>query len=174
PILHQLEQARYSLVDRVGITPAERATQVDSILHHRYTALEPQAAHALGKEGTDQTKVICSQVLVHCRHIPARQVAVDPIHPGGVITHFRWQRAKQMPYPLLMLDGHIKVPDKHHGAIGTDAFLATAELTGLHVALHDVNPLLGVEGDPAYLIKTDHIVLTHQAALSGIVVHEHL
>src|SRR5690606_36723295 len=122
------------------ITPTERAAQVDSIVLHRHTALEPQAAHALGEEVSDQSKMVSSQILVHLRHIPARQVTVNSIHPRRVVTHFRWQRAKQMPYPLLMLDIHIKVADKHHGAIGTDTLVATAELAGLHVALHDIDP----------------------------------
>ncbi|MCY1459264.1 hypothetical protein D9M71_767240 [compost metagenome] len=99
---------------------------------------------------------------------------MDTVHPGGVITHFCRKWAKQMAYALLVFNIHIEVSDKHHGAIGSNAFLPTAELAGLHVALHDVDPFLSIEGDPADLIKANHIVLAHQAALPTSVVDEHL
>ncbi|MNG30091.1 hypothetical protein D3C84_1156310 [compost metagenome] len=73
-----------------------------------------------------------------------------------------------------MFNIHIEVSDKHHGAIGSNAFLPTAELAGLHVALHDVDPFLGIERDPTDLIKANHIVLAHQATLPAGVVDKHL
>ncbi|MNF09835.1 hypothetical protein D3C80_2106010 [compost metagenome] len=73
-----------------------------------------------------------------------------------------------------MLHIDIEVADKHHRAIGTNALLATAKLARLHVALHDVDPFLSIERDPTDLVKADHVVLTHQAALPTGVVHKHL
>ena len=44
-------------------------------------------------------------------------------------------------------------------AIGTDAFLATAEFAGLHVSLHDVYAIFLIEGDTRHLIEANYIVL---------------
>jgi hypothetical protein len=51
--------------------------------------------------------------------------------------------------------------------------LPAAELTGLHVALHDVHAVLLVEGHAGDLVEADHVVLADQTALTGGVVHEH-
>ncbi|MNP46929.1 hypothetical protein D3C76_1409600 [compost metagenome] len=78
-----------------------------------------------------------------------------------------------MAYSLLVFDIDIEVTDKHHGAIGSNALLPTTELAGLHVALHDVDTFLGIEGDPADLVKTYHVVLTDQPTLAASIVHKH-
>ena len=72
---------------------------------------------------------------------------------------------------MLYID--IEVTDKHHGAIGTDAFLTPAEFARLHVALHDVDAVLLVEGDAGDFVEADDVVLRDEAALSSGVVDEH-
>ena len=59
-----------------------------------------------------------------------------------------------------------KLPTMHDAAVGADALLAAAELAGLHVALHDVDAVLLVEGDAGDLVEADHVVLADQAALA--------
>jgi hypothetical protein len=99
---------------------------------------------------------------------------VDAVHEGGVVAHLRRQRPEQVPNALLVLHVHVEVADQHDGAVGADALLATAELAGLHVALHDVDAVLLVEGDARDLVEADHVVLADQPALAGGVVDEHL
>ena len=98
---------------------------------------------------------------------------MDTVHPGSIITHLCWEWAKQMAYSLLVFDIDIEVTDKHHGAIGSNAFLPTAELAGLHVALHNVYPFLGVERDAADLVKANDVVLTDQTTLAVGIVRKH-
>ena len=64
-----------------------------------------------------------------------------------------------MTNPLLMLDIHIEVANHHDAAIGTYALFPSAELTGLHVPLHDVHAILLVKGDSRDFIEADHIIL---------------
>jgi hypothetical protein len=64
---------------------------------------------------------------------------------------------------LLMLDIHIKVAHQDNGAVGTDAFLAAGELAALHVALHDVDAILLVEGHAGHFVEAHHVVLADQA-----------
>ena len=61
----------------------------------------------------------------------------------------------------------VEVADHHDRAIGPDALLAAAELPGLHVALHDVDAVLLVEGDAGDLVEADDVVLADQPALTG-------
>ena len=44
--------------------------------------------------------------------------------------------------------------------------LPAAELAGLHVALHDVDAVLLVEGDAGDLVEADDVVLADQPALA--------
>ena len=71
-------------------------------------------------------------------------------------------------------DVDVEVADHDDPAVGTDRLLAPAELTGLHVALEDVDAFLLVEGDARDLVEADHVVLGDQAAPSGVHVHEHV
>ena len=66
-----------------------------------------------------------------------------------------------------------KLPTMTMPPYGPDAFLAPAELAGLHVALHDVDAVLLVEGDAGDLVEADHIVLADQSALAVGIVDEH-
>ena len=50
---------------------------------------------------------------------------------------------------------------------------AARELAGLHVALHDVDAVLLVEGDARDLVEADDVVLGDESALPGRVVDEH-
>ena len=79
-----------------------------------------------------------------------------------------------MPDALLMLHVHIEVADEHDGTVRANTLLASGELTALHVPLHDVHAVLGIEGHARHFIKTHHVVLTHQTAGTVLVVHEHL
>src|ERR1017187_2683276 len=78
-----------------------------------------------------------------------------------------------MTDPLLVLDVHVEIAHHHNSAIGADALLPAAELTGFHVTLHDVHAILLVEGDSGDLIEADHIVLANQSALAAGIVDEH-
>src|SRR5690554_2483385 len=69
--IHQLEQARHCFIDSIGIATTQSATQVDTVLHGRNSALEAQSTHALGEEVTHQTEMICCQCDIHFWHVPA-------------------------------------------------------------------------------------------------------
>ena len=79
-----------------------------------------------------------------------------------------------MPDALLVLDIDLEIADQHNRAFGADALAAPRELAALHVALHDVDAILLIEGDAGDFVETDDIILADQAALPGRVVHEHL
>ena len=98
---------------------------------------------------------------------------MDAVHERRVVPHLRRQRAEQVADALLVLDVDVEVADHDDAAVGADALLAAAELAGLHVALHDVDAVLLVEGDAGDLVEADHVVLADQPALAGRVVHEH-
>ena len=51
-------------------------------------------------------------------------------------------------YTLLLLNIDVEVPNHHDAAISPDAVFAPTELARCHVALHDVDAVLLVEGDP--------------------------
>src|SRR5690606_38638375 len=84
------------------------------------------------------------------------------------------QWAQQMRAALLLLHADVEVADHHDTALGANVLLASAELARSHVALHDVDAVLLVEGDAAHFIEADDVVLADQAALPRSVVHEHL
>ena len=74
----------------------------------------------------------------------------------------------------LGLDVDLEVANHHDAALGPDRPAASAELSGLHVALEDVDAFLLVEGDTGYLIETDDVVLGDQPSAAGVHVHEHV
>src|ERR1035441_5053956 len=78
-----------------------------------------------------------------------------------------------MTNPLLVLNVHVETAHHHYSAIGADALLPAAELTGFHVTLHDIHAILLVEGDAGDFIEADHVVLANQSALAVGIVHEH-
>ena len=112
-------------------------------------------------------------ILIDLGNIPARQKGVDSVHESRIVFHLGWHRPKQVSDALLMFNIHIEVANQNDAAIGSDAFLATAEFTGLHVPLHDVHAILLIERDTGYLVEADHIVLADQSTLAGCVVDEH-
>ena len=113
------------------------------------------------------------QRLGNLRHIPAGEVAVDSIHQRRVVSHFRRHRAEQVADPLLVLDIHLEVAHHHDPAVGPDAFLSTAELPGLHVALHNVHAVLLVEGNAGNFVEAHHVVLANQSSLPVGHIDEH-
>jgi hypothetical protein len=98
---------------------------------------------------------------------------MDAVHEGRVVPHLGRQRAEEVADALLVLHVDVEVADQHDGAVGADALLAAGELAALHVALHDVDAVLLVEGHARHLVEADHVVLADQAALAVGVVDEH-
>src|SRR6185295_4830108 len=128
---------------------------------------------AFRKEVADEAKMIGEQFAADLGQVPAGKISVDAVHEGGVIPHLDRQRSEEVTDALLVLHVHIEVTDQHDAAISADAFLAAAELARLHVALHDVNAVLLIEGDARDFIEADHVVLADKAALAAGVVDEH-
>src|SRR5271157_706658 len=99
-------------------------------------------------------------------YVPARQVGVDAVHEGRVVAHFGRKWSEEVPDALLMLNIDVKVADQNDASIRADALAAAGELAALHVTLHDVDPVLLVEGHAGHLIEAHDVVLTDQAPLS--------
>ena len=70
--------------------------------------------------------------------------------------------AEQVADALLVLDVDVEVADHDDAAVGADALRAAAELARLHVALHDVDAVLLVEGDAGDLVEADDVVLARR------------
>ena len=87
---------------------------------------------------------------------------MDAVHERRVVAHLRRQRAEQMTDPLLVLDIDVEVADHDDAAVGADALRPRLELAGLHVALHDVDAVLLIEGDAGDLVEADDVVLADQ------------
>ena len=98
---------------------------------------------------------------------------MDAVHERRVVAHLRWQRREQVTDPLLVGDIDIEVPDQRDRTVGPNGLTAPGELARLHVALHDVDAVLLVEGDAGDFIEADDVVLRDEAALSSGVVDEH-
>src|SRR5258705_1126679 len=98
---------------------------------------------------------------------------MDAIHKGGVVTHISRQRAKEMSNALLVFDIDIEVSNHHDATVSANALFPSAELSRLHVALHDIDAVFLIEGNAGDFIEADHIVLTDQTPLPIAVVHEH-
>ena len=75
---------------------------------------------------------------------------------------------------MLVRDIHIEVANHHDASITTNAFHAPAELSGFHVALHYVDPVLLIERNSGNFVEADNIVLAYKTALPIAVVHKHL
>ena len=71
---------------------------------------------------------------------------------------------------------HIDFEVAHHDhpTKAANALLASAEFPRLHVAFHDVHPVLLIEGDAGDFVEANHVVLADEAALAIGVVDEHL
>jgi len=99
---------------------------------------------------------------------------VNSVHERGVVAHFGRQGAEQVTNALLLFHVNVEVPEHHDAPVGTNVLLTTAELARRHVALHDVDAVLLIEGDAGDLVEADDIVLADETALPGRVIHEHL
>src|SRR5260370_40734433 len=98
---------------------------------------------------------------------------MESIHKCCIVTHFRRHRSKQVTNALLVLYVNFKVSNHNDTATGSNAFSPSAELTRLHVAFHDIDPIFLIEGYARYLVEAANIVLTNQASLTGTIVDEH-
>src|SRR5712692_313056 len=98
---------------------------------------------------------------------------MESIHKCCIVTHFRRHWSKQVTNALLVFYVNFKVSDHNDTTTGSNAFSPSAELTRLHVAFHDIDPILLIEGYAGYLVEADYIVLTNQTSLSGAVVDKH-
>src|SRR5258708_34039522 len=78
-----------------------------------------------------------------------------------------------MTDPLLMLDIYFKIADHHDAAFGPNTVATTRELARLHVALHDVDTVLLIEGNAGHLIKANDVVLADKPALPIRHIDEH-
>src|SRR5664279_5584341 len=78
-----------------------------------------------------------------------------------------------MSNTLLVLDIHIEVSDHHDATFGPDTLAAPRELTRFHVALHDVDAVLLIEGDSRHLIKTHNVILANKATLTVGHIYKH-
>src|ERR1700730_6752800 len=74
---------------------------------------------------------------------------------------------------LRLLEVHVEVADQHYAALSPDRVLAAGKLAGRHVALHDIDTVLRVEGDTGDFIETNDVVLADEPALAAGHVHEH-
>src|SRR5260370_41738581 len=98
---------------------------------------------------------------------------MQSIHKCCIVTHFRRHRSKQVTNALLVFYVKFKVSNHNDTTTGSNTFSPSAEFTRLHVAFHDIDPILLIEGYAGYLVETDNIVLTNQASLTGTIVDEH-
>ena len=82
---------------------------------------------------------------------------------------------KRWPISLLLLHVHIEdCQPSRCPPSRPNVLLAAAELAGRHVALHDVDAVLLIEGNPGDLVEADHVVLANQSSLPRRVIDEHL
>ena len=128
----------------------------------RLAVLKPGPAFA--QEVAHQTEVVREVFRrVQLREVPARGVAMNPVHERGVIPHLRRQWAQEMRDALLLLNIDIEVADHDDAAVSADLILAAAELARRHVALHDVHAVLLIEGDARHLVEAHDVVLADKA-----------
>src|SRR2546425_10103269 len=95
------------------------------------------------------------------------------IHKCCIVTHFRRHRPEKVTNSLLVFYINFEVPHHNHTATSSNTLTAPAELTGLHIAFHDIDTILLIKGYPGYLIKAHNIILANQAPLSIAVVDKH-
>ena len=72
-----------------------------------------------------------------------------------------------------MLDIDFEISDQHNGALGANTLAAARELAALHVAIHDVDAVLLIEGDARHLVEAHHIILADEATLAIRHIHKH-
>ncbi len=171
--VQQFQKRACGLLGSVRVPPAQSAPELDAALNRGNTALGAQSRPALAQEVAHKPVVIGEQRRLHLRHIPARNVSVNPVHKRRVIAHLRRHGAEQMPHSLLVLDIHLEVAHHHYGTIASDTLAAAAELAALHVPLHNVDAVFLVEGYAADLIEADDVILADQPPLPCRVVDEH-
>src|SRR4051812_14283195 len=75
---------------------------------------------------------------------------------------------------LLLFHIYVEIADHDDATLSANVFLSAAELTRGHIAFHNVDAVLLVEGDAGDFVKTYDIILTDQTALAAGVVYEHL
>src|SRR6266849_3541076 len=95
------------------------------------------------------------------------------VHKSGIVTHFWRHRPEKVTNTLLVFYINFEVPNHNQTATCSNTFSASAELTGLHITFHDIDPILLIEGYPRYLIEAHNIILANQAPLPIAIVDEH-
>ena len=133
------------------------------------------AGPTFAEEVAHETEVI-GQVFagLQLRIVPAGRIGMNSIHEGRIVAHLGWHGAQEVTNLLLLLYIDVEISDHDDAALGADALFAAAELARSHVALHDIDAVLLVEGNPGNLIEADDVILADQAALPARIVHEHL
>ena len=117
--------------------------------------------------------MIGEQLLVHFRDIPSRQIAVNTVHEGGVVSHLGRHRTKKVADPLLMCHVDLEIAEHHDAALSSYALAAARKLARLHVPLHDVYTVLLIEGDARDFVEANDVVLANQTALAVRHIDEH-
>src|SRR6266702_3602849 len=98
---------------------------------------------------------------------------MNTIHKSCIVTHFRRHWREKVTNTLLMCYIHFEVSNHNDTAACSNTFSSPAELSGFHIAFHDVDPILLIEGYSGYFIKAYNIILANQASLSITVVDKH-
>src|SRR2546423_14489609 len=98
---------------------------------------------------------------------------MNTIHKCCIVTHFRRHRPEEVTNTLLVFYINFEVSNHHDTATRSNTLSSSAELTGFHIAFHDVDPILLIEGYSGYFIKAYNIILANQASLSIAVVDKH-
>src|SRR5260370_23954221 len=98
---------------------------------------------------------------------------MNAIHKCRIVTHFRRHWPKKVTNTLLVFYINFEVSNHHDTATRSNTLSSPAELTGFHIAFHDVDPILLIEGYSGYFIKAYNIILTNQTSLSIAVVDKH-
>ena len=150
---------------------ADRGALPYALIHGE--ALVVCAAWALGAAGVVPIDAgVDWEVLVESREPVVVHDALCPLTPPAFIAGLVRECLDTGEVLLLTVD--VEVAYHHDAAVGTDLVLAAAELARRHIALHDVDAVLLVEGDARYLIEADNVVLADETTLSSGIVDEHL
>src|SRR6266446_6564356 len=99
---------------------------------------------------------------------------MDTIHECRIVSHFGWHGTQEMANLLLLFDIYVEIANHDDATLSADVFFAAAELARGHIAFHDVDAVLLVEGDAGDFVKTYDIILADQTALATGVIYEHL
>src|SRR3989454_5023507 len=95
------------------------------------------------------------------------------IHKCCIVTHFRRHRPEKVTNTLLVFYINFEVSNHNDTTTCSSTLSSPAELTGFHIAFHDVDPILLIEGYSGYFIKAYNIILANQTSLSITVVDKH-